>query len=290
MLIVAPGCGDGPGDPAEESIAEDARVFEVNGRIRGIASDRETLNIEHEEIPGFMAAMTMPFHLADPTLAEGLEAGDAVRFRYVVRARESYIDRIEKLADDAVPSSPAGGGARRPADPRVPRLEVGDLVPDFRLINQDNEPFYLHEFEDKALVLTFIFTRCPVPDFCPLMSGNFQAIQDRVAEDTDLQEKTHLISVTIDPEFDTPEVLAEYATRYTDDTESWTFATGGRDRIDEMTTRFSVYIEDDPESDNIDHALATVLIGPDRQLKNIWRGNAWSPDEVVADLKAALNP
>ena len=283
------GCAESPHEAAGESVAENSeQVFEVAGRVRGISGDRETITIEHEEIPGFMPAMTMPFYLAEPGLAEGLEPGDAVGFRYVVKERESYIDRIEVVDDDSVPASPAGPSARRPADPRVPRLEEGDLVPDFRLINQENEPFYFHEFEGRAIVMTFIFTRCPVPDFCPLMSRHFQTIQERVAGHPDLHGNIQLVSVTIDPEYDTPEVLRDYAARYTDNTDNWTFATGGRDRIDELTTRFSVYIEADAESANIDHALATLLIGPDGRLEKIWRGNTWSADDVIGEAESLL--
>ena len=282
------GCGDVERESTGEAIEPDEQVFEVKGRVRSIPDDGETINIEHEEIPGFMPAMTMPFHLKEAGLVEGLEPGDAVGFRYVVRGRESFIDRMEKLEDDAVSPSPAGEGRRRPADPRIPRLEEGDTIPSFRLVNQDDEPFYFHEFEGRAIAMTFIFTRCPVPDFCPLMSERFQTIQERAAEHPDLHGNIQLVSVTIDPEYDTPEVLNDYAARYTDNTENWTFATGGRDRIDELTTRFSVYIEDDAESANIDHALATVLIGPDGRLEKIWRGNTWSADDVIGAAESLL--
>lgn len=282
------GCGKSPETSDEPETTEDRQAYEVKGRLRQISGDGESVAIEHEEIPGFMAAMTMPFYLEDPALAEGLKPGDAVRFRYVVKARESFIDRMEKLDDDAVPASPAGQEVRRAADPRIPRLGEGDLVPNFELIDHNSERFLFSDFEERAILLTFIFTRCPVPDFCPLMSRNFQVLQERVARHPDLRGKVQLLSVTIDPEYDTPEVLKRYAARYTDDTANWTFATAARDRIDELTTRFSVYIEDDGESANINHALATALVGKDRRLEKIWRGNAWSPDEAIAKLEESL--
>jgi protein SCO1 len=284
-LVFYAGCGaQTEGDPAAGE-----RVFDVRGIVRAIAEDRETITVAHEEIPGFMPAMTMPFYLKEPSLADGLAPGDPVAFRFVVGENNSWIDRIEKVDASEVEVS-VRDLAREP-DPlraRMPRLEEGDPAPSFRLVNQDGEAFETARFSGSAVVMTFIFTRCPVPEFCPLMSSNFQAIQRKLKEEPGLRERTHLMSVTIDPAYDTPEVLREYAGAWTDSTENWTFATGDQDRIDEMTTRFSVFIDPDSAAGSIDHALATVLIGPDGRVEKIWRGNRWTPEEVLEEVSTAL--
>jgi protein SCO1 len=289
ILLLAVGAGCGPRVETEPP-AQGERVFEVKGWVRSIASDRATITIKHEEIPGFMPAMTMPFYLKDPSLADGLANGDPVTFRFVVGETDSWIDRIEKIdpAELAVETS-VQGRQTNPLRARIPRLEEGDLVPSFQLVNQEGEPFETGELYGKAVVVTFIFTRCPVPNFCPLMSKNFRALQQKLDDEPDLRNRAHLLSVTIDPEFDTPRILRAYANAFTDTTENWTFATGDPDRIEEMTRRFSIFI--DPESGNgtIDHALGTALIGPDGHLVAIWRGNQWTPEEILDRLSTTLD-
>lgn len=285
FLLFGIGCA-----PPEE-IAEGAseRVFEVRGWIRSIPAERETITIAHQEIPEYMPAMTMPFNLKDPSLADGLEAGDPVVFRFVVGERDSWIDRIRKLDGPEAAAMPSRDVRR--SDPllaRIPRLEEGDLTPSFQLVDQDGKRFDLADFRGSAVVVTFIFTRCPVPDFCPLMSQKFQALQQRLNEDPLLRDRAHLLSVTIDPEFDTPEVLRAYADVYTDSTENWTFATGDPGRIEEMTTRFSIFIDPESKEGTLDHALGTALIGPDSRLMTVWRGNRWTVDEVTEAISTTL--
>lgn len=287
MLFLA-GCG-GPPDAASESDRDERQVFDVAGRVTSVPADGETLVIEHEEIPGFMPAMTMPFYLASPDLSEGVEPGDAIRFRYVVEDRSSQIEEIEQI--DASELSVRGSqeiAAQRQRLP-IPRLEPGDPVPGFQLVNQEEEAFSMTDFYGKAVVLTFIFTRCPVPEFCPKMSHQFQEIQEKAAASEELQDEFQLLSVTIDPEYDTPEILDQYASQFTDDTSTWFFATGSPGRIDEMTTRFSVFIEDNSETNTIDHVLTTALISPEGEVVEIWRGNSWEADEVLASIQTTLN-
>lgn len=286
ILPVVFGCGSP--DPVAGGEQGGTQVFEVTGRITSIPADRETMVIAHEEISGFMPAMTMPFYLLDASTAEGLEPGDAIRFRYVVEERRSWIEEIERIdADGLAQDRDEGFRLQRQRLP-IPRLEPGDRVPGFELIDQTGANFSLHDFHGEAIVLTFIFTRCPVPDFCPRMSRHFQEIQAEAAADDELRDRFRLLSVTIDPEFDSPEVLEQYGRNFSDDPSTWTFATGSPGRIDEMTTRFSVFMENNPENNTIDHALATALIDPAGNLVNIWRGNAWEPDDVIAMMREVV--
>lgn len=283
IAIVGCGPAEGPSSSGGE------QVFIVKGWVRAIPDDLESITIEHEEIPNFMPAMTMPFFLREASLVDGLEVDDAVEFRFVVHDRSSYIDEINKI--DPTEMAP-GIERQRSRDEalraRIPRLEVGDLVPSFQLIDQDGNQFETGRFRGAPVAISFIFTRCPVPEFCPWMSKRFSDLQAEIAEHPELKDRMQLLSITIDPEFDTPEVLKNYAEFYTDSTENWTFATGDRDRIDEITTRFSIYIDPNSSGGSIDHALGTALIDSDGRLAKFWWGNRWTIDQLLETASATL--
>jgi protein SCO1 len=273
------GCGPSElRDTSRESSVSEAQQFAVKGRVKGVSAEGSSITIEHEAIPGYMPAMTMPFQVKTPSEVMNLERGDAVGFRFHVTEDDSWIEQVRKLPDTAVAESPAREQASRTrVSARIPALEIGDVVPNFRLTNQAGERFQMSGFAGKHVVLTFIFTRCPVPNFCPLMSENFRqlrAMLDATPGGSDVQ----LLSITLDPEYDTPEMLRIYSARYTGDTSRWTFATGSAGEIDELTARFSIYAE--PEGNTITHGLGTAQITPDGKLARVWRGNGWTAEEV----------
>jgi protein SCO1 len=274
-------------NPALEERTDASRIFEVNGRLKSIGPGGASAVIEHEAIPDFMPAMTMPFYVKEPGELSGFAPGNAIRFRFVVTEDDSWIERIERLSNDAIALSPAGEAAGRTRiSHRIPQLEKGEVVPNFRLINQDGERFQMSAFAGKHVVLTFIFIRCPVPNFCPLMSQNFRELR-RLLDEAPGAPETQLISVTIDPAYDTPERLRIYAARYTAEGEGWTFATGSQDEIDELTARFAIYVE--PEANTISHGLGTFHITPDGCLSEIWRGNSWTAQEVFSAINSEAN-
>jgi len=266
-----------------EGTAPDAETYAVRGRFVEAQNEGPELVIEHEAIPGFMMAMTMPFTPKDPDAVPDLERGDALAFQYHVATDSAWITDVERLPNDAVDPIPSADRmTRASAPPELDRLEKGDSVPDLSLVNQDNEPITLSEYEGQALLVTFIFTRCPDPTFCPRMARRFQALQDTLmpAEADDV----HLLSITVDPEYDRPDVLRDYAARYTDDLSTWTFATGTPETIARAGRLFGVFYEYD--DGQINHTLATALIAPDGALHTVWRGNRWTPDEVLDALDA----
>jgi protein SCO1 len=279
------GCYSGP---VVAERAESSRAFEVNGRLKSIGPGGASAVIEHEAIPDFMPAMTMPFYVKEPVELSGFSPGNAIRFRFVVTEDDSWIERIERLPDDAIALSPAGEAAGKTRiSHRIPQLNKGDVVPKFRLTNQDGDRFQMSDFPGKNIVLTFIFIRCPVPNFCPLMSQNFRELR-RLLDESPGAPEVQLISVTIDPAYDTPEQLRIYASRYAEDGQGWTFATGSQDEIDELTARFAIYVE--PEANNITHGLGTFHITPDGRLSEIWRGNSWTAQEVFSAINHAAAP
>jgi protein SCO1/2 len=156
-------------------------------------------------------------------------------------------------------------------------------MPAFHLIDQDGKPVTLETFHGHPFILTFIFTRCPIPNFCPRMSQNFAALQKAIQTSPEALATTRLLSISFDPEFDTPEVLKQYAQHAGADPAIWTFATGDRAEIRSLTSGFSILVQ--PEAGTISHSLATALIDRDEKIAKIWRGNGWTPGEVITALK-----
>ena len=249
------------------------KVFTVTGVVR-LPYSEGSIRIEHEEIPGFMPAMTMPFYTTAAD-ASHLKVGDRVQFEFRVGA-QSRATHFKKL-----PPSPSTNPPDRVAAPRPSssRLRTGDPVPDFSLTSEDDQPLTADAFAGHHTVVTFIFTRCPVPEFCPLMSRKFQELQ-QASRDRNLGLR--LLSITIDPEFDRPDILRAYSKSLDADPATWRFATGSVEEIAKLSRAFAVRTEFN--SGRLDHTLATALIGPDGRIVEIWRGNAWKPAEVLARL------
>lgn len=262
------------------AVAE-AKRYEVRGIVRGIGfADRE-LTVEHEEIPGYMPAMTMPFAVKEMSEVEALKTGDAIGFQLVVTDKDSWITGVRKIDSNEV-RLPTAKRARATTR-KVERLNEGDALPEFALVDDQARPITRTTFAGKPLVLTFIFTRCPLPNFCPRMSNHLGAICKAIAGDASLKDDLRLLSISFDPEYDTPAQLAKYAAHFTDDHEQWRFATGSKEQVEKLTAAFSVQVQ--AESGTINHGLATALVGPDGVIRKIWRGNGWQPAEVVEELR-----
>jgi len=284
--FVALSAGCGRSDKSESA----ARHFETRGIVRGFAPDRSTIDIEHEAIPGFMSSMTMPFTPLDRKEIASLTLRDAIAFRLNVTARDSWIDQIKKIDPAQVQLPPRKTETAATIQP-TDRLRAGDSMPPFELTNQDGETITLETMRGRPFLLTFIFTRCPIPNFCPLMTRHFAELQEAIRSGTGALAKTRLLSISFDPENDTPAVLREQAQHENADPLIWIFATGAPAQIKAVTERFSVLVQ--PEAGTISHSLATALVDADGRIVEIWRGNGWKPEEVlsrVAKLEASPTP
>lgn len=254
-------------------------TYEVNGRVAGIDDGGKTLVVEHEEIPGYMPPMIMPLPVEDPSMTQSLAAGDAIQFEMTVSNDSTRISAIETIPDTAVARNPAQttqplAGA---AEDGPPALREGDTLPaDLALVDHDGNPIEMGDFRGEALILTFIYTECPLPDFCPLMSERLAALQPTLREAHG--EEAHLLSISFDPANDTPEVLRDYAAEYTDRLDTWTFATGDTSQVERATSLFGVYTE--PEEGEITHNLVTAVVAPDGTVQRLFRGNDWRPEDV----------
>jgi protein SCO1/2 len=170
--------------------------------------------------------------------------------------------------------------------------QPGDATPDFKLTNQDGHPIHLAQFRGKALLLTFIYTRCPVADYCPRVTRNFAVIEKSLAADPALFLRTHLICASFDPVGDTPARLKSYGQTYlrSDDPKAfahWDFAVPSKDALPPMAHFFDVGLTHEAD-ETITHTLSTTLIGPDGKVVRFYPGNEWTPEEVVTDVKKLL--
>jgi protein SCO1/2 len=271
-------CGCGKEATSEKT----ARHYETRGVVRGISPDRATVEIQHENIPDFMPSMTMPFLVRDKKEIADLKVGDAISFRLSVTPNDFWIDRVKKVGREEVripepEVKRAGAGNSR-------RLKEGDVLPAFSLVDQDGNAITAETFRGQPLVLTFVFTRCALPNFCPRMTSHFAELQSLIKAEQGAPSKTHLLSITLDPAFDTPQVLKQYGAHSNQDTKVWTLATGDPKQIDALTQAFSVYRQN--EGGTLSHGLATALISPEGKIVKIWRGNAWTTREVIGEIRA----
>jgi protein SCO1/2 len=258
------------------------REYTLVGQILGVDVARLELLIKHENIEGFMPGMTMPFQVRDARLLEGRAAGDLIRATLVVEDAKAYLSAIEKTG-----SAPVDTPAPGPASSGFELLRPGEEVPDQIFTDQAGRERRLSDFEGRALAITFIYTRCPIPTFCPYLDRQFAALQQRIAA-RKLQERVHLVSVSFDPEHDTPAVLAAHAKKLAADPAIWTFATGDRDEIDRFARRLGLTLVRDNPAD-IAHNMRTAVIDPRRRVVRIFTGVEWTPEELLGELERAAS-
>lgn len=282
-LLVVAGCNRATTEIPNSS----ARRYDARGIVRAVAPDRRSIDVEHEDIRGFMPSMTMPFSVRDSKQIAGMRSGDAISFRLAVTDDDSWIDQIKKINADEV-RLPAPTATTRSTIDDSARLREGEMMPPFELTDQNGERITLETFRGHPFVLTFIFTRCPIPNFCPLMSKNFAVLQNAIKNGSGTLAQTRLLSISFDPDFDTPQILKNYAEHEQADWKIWAFATGEKSKIDNLTRAFSVFVQ--AEAGTISHGLGTALIGEDGKIARIWRGNGWSPSEVIGEIEGNKQP
>ena len=264
--------------------APNQRTFKLQGQVLSVEPNRQQATIKHEEIKGFMAAMTMPYKLQDPKLADGIQPGDLINATLVVASNDAYLTEVHKVGSAPLEKAPAEGSAAPGARSQI--LGPGEPVPNTAFVDQDGRKRDFASFKGSTVVVTFIYTRCPMPNFCPLMDRQFAEIQRAIKDDSSLK-KIHLVSVSFDPATDTPPVLKHHAEELKADPARWTFLTGQRADIDQFSARFGVAVTRSATDPNdITHNLRTAIVDADGKLVKIYIGNEWSPKQVIADVKS----
>jgi protein SCO1/2 len=290
-LVMAAGCLGFSGchgkTGAAATTGKASQAYPVRGVVVGTDPANNEVLLKHDDIPGLMPAMTMPYHLEDPSVLSELHPGDMITATLL--ADHDDAGPINLRLKNIVVVAQARPDYKPKVNYHVPAK--GDDVPDFKLLNQSNHTIDLKQFHGKVVVMTFIYTRCPLPDFCPRMSQNFAAINKTLQSDPSLYKGTHLISVSFDPIYDTPKVLRSYGSAYTGNVvkepfQHWDFAAPSLADLPSMEQFFDVGVTSG-DGGILQHSLSTVVIGKDGKVVAFWPTNDWKVDDVLSEIKAA---
>ena len=288
LLIVIALCSASAAEPAQSSNQRKAkRTFSVAGTIKEVRTKDGSLVIAHDEIPGYMKAMTMPFTVASTNELADLSAGDRITFRFSVTDDDSWIDQVQKIGSVAPTKSDAMTTNTPPKAEKD--LLIGDVMPDFTLTNEFGKAVKFSDYKGTAYVFTFFFTRCPVPQYCPRLSKNFQSASAKIAAMNDAPTNWHFFSITFDPEHDTPEAMKAYGKTYNYDPAHWSFLTGPRATIDAITQQFGFRYS--PDSGLFGHNFMTVVVDANGVLQTAWPIVGDTSENIVSEvLKGARVP
>ena len=264
------------------SAADQPRQYELEGQILAIRVQEKEVLIKHGDIKGFMPGMTMPFKVKDAELLEGITVGDLVKASLAVAPQEAWIATLEKTG-----SAPITEPASIPAASFVTPVQPGDVAPETTLTDHAGAPLSLTSWGGLAVAVTFIYLRCPLPEFCPLLDRRFARAQQLIEQDETLRDRARLLSVSFDPDADTPERLQAHADKVQADAAIWRFATAPRATIDRFAAQFGVNVIREEDA-TITHNMRTTVIGPDRRVVSVYHGSDWTATQIVDDMKRAL--
>ncbi len=282
-FLALAGCHSAPKPDSQSSSASSYKTYRLRGKVVSTNPASSEVTLDHEAIPGFMDAMTMPYKLKDANILAELHPGDVITADLLVSQNAD----ADILLDHIVVVGQAKPDYKPKVTYHVPA--PGDRVPDFKLRNQDGRTIHLDQFRGKELLITFIYTRCPLPNFCPRITHNFADINRQLASNRGLYDKTHLLCVSFDPDNDAPERLRAYGAGYIgsdakDAFSHWDFAVPDKPTLTKMAQYFDVGITQAADN-SITHTLSTTLIGRDGKVVSFYPGNEWTVDQVLADIR-----
>ncbi|NOS72305.1 MAG: redoxin domain-containing protein [Verrucomicrobia bacterium] len=282
--ILLPGCGtkqshnEDSGKTALD-LPTNVTAYQVKGVLREIRAEGWKALIAHEDIPGYMEAMTMLLDVRNTNELANLQPGDQITFRMLVTDTDGWIDHVERTG---VTNAPV---AAPPPVVKVEELKTGAVLPDYTLTNQLGQAIRLSEFKGRALAFTFIFTRCPFPTFCPRMNNNFAEVQKLMSQ-RQAGTNWHLLSISFDPEFDTPERMAIHSQSYHPDPTRWSFATAADETIRKLGGMFGLAYARDGAL--FSHNVRTVVVDVQGRVQTVFNNNEWKPSELMDALEAAM--
>jgi protein SCO1/2 len=274
VLVLLVSCTSKPKEP------KNVQRYPIEGKVIAVNQPTKEITLQHKDIPGYMKGMTMPFRIRDEWVFNVAHPGDELHGTLAVGADQAYITDVSINQSAATSDASSTSQAHHP--------EIGEAVPDFSFVDQNGRRVHLHQFRGKPLLLTFIYTRCPLPDFCIRMSNNFgQLVRDLKQSAPGVYGRLQLLSISIDPEYDKPAVLLRYGKTYAGAIDSkfehWRFISGTTAETRKAADFFGLsYI---PGNGQIVHSLRTVLVAPDGKIAAQYPGNEWTPGEVEAELK-----
>jgi protein SCO1/2 len=268
---------------AEETPATN-QVHTVRGLVREIAPDRHKAVIRHEAIPDYMPAMTMELNVRNTNELSGIAAGDTVTFRLITTEETHWIEQVRKVGsttNEALTAKPS------PTFSLIAELKPGDVLPDYELTSENGKSIRFSDFRGKALAFTFIFTRCPMPDFCPRMGQYFAKARDLVLASANTTTNWQFLSISFDPDFDKPAVLSSYANFYRKgNANRWLFAAAPMETLEELAPRLDLMLNREAGG-SISHNLRTVVLDPRGRIHRQFDGNGWTPQQLAESLLEA---
>ena len=264
---------------AAPTVGPNAKRYPLKGVVTKVDPARAQVTVQHEEIPGYMSAMTMAFPIRDdPKVIAFLRPGDRIEARLVVDGDNYFLEEV--LTKGFVPTpTPFGGSGIKPEPNKG--VAIGETIPDFTLTDQTGARVKLSQFRGQPVAVTFVYSRCPVATACPLTVARFSKIDAGLKKDN----FGALLCVTVDPENDTPAVLKEYAAHVGADPKRWKFLTGDPRDVARVAERFGVLYY--PDKAQIVHSQAVAIVGPDGKLATVYYGEQWEPETVLQDLQKA---
>ncbi|MGD0206852.1 MAG: SCO family protein [Verrucomicrobiota bacterium] len=278
LMLILSGAKSTGSFPLSSGEATNPQSFMAKGTVMEFKPDGRTVVIRHEAISNYMAAMTMPFKVKDSKELAGLHRGDEISFQLQVTESESWVEQIAKIGTVSLPPipTPATSPAIRPSHPLL----------DYKFTNELGQAVSLNDFRGQALAITFFYTRCPLPDYCPRLSKNFQAAQQKLESLPGVPANWHLLSVSFDTEFDSPPMLKAYGNSYQYDPKHWSFLTGPADKIGELARQANVSYQYDAGTFN--HDFRTLIIDAAGHLQMVFPTSGDLSDQIVAEIiKAA---
>jgi protein SCO1/2 len=259
-------------------------VYQVKGVVREVMAEKKSVTVAHEEIPGYMLAMTMDFSVTNAAELAGLSPGDAITFRMTVTADDGWIDQIRKTgATNAIAPPPEPFRRVRYVEP----LAVGDMMPDYTFTNELGRIVRLSDFKGRAYAFNFIFTRCPFPTFCPRQSKGFSEAQDKLKSMSGGPTNWHFLSITIDPGYDTPARLKGYAATYHADPARWTFLTGDLEDITAIGEQVGLQFWREKPDALPNHNVRTVVVDAAGRIQWVNNQNEWNTEALVEEMTKA---
>ena len=256
-------------------------MYQVRGTVHEVLPEKKTVTIAHEEIPGYMEAMTMDFSVTNAAELTNLQRGDRVSFRMLVTKDDGWIDQIQKFGSTNL--APDMLRRARYVEP----LSIGDPLPEYHLTNELGKAVKLSDYKGKAVVLNFIFTRCPFPTFCPRASKGLQDTQAKLQSMPDAPSNWQFLSVTIDPAFDTPSRLRGYARSYEADPARWSFLTGTLEDITALAEQFGLQFWRDTPTALPNHNMRTVVVDATGKVQWVTVENEWKTEALVEQVVKA---
>ncbi len=272
-----------PATASTNAASTERTIYHTRGIIKEIISPTKA-RIQHETIPGYMVAMTMPFEAKNTNELATVKAGDQITFDLVVTGDDGWIEKVVRVGEASVQVTGDTNQVVTSGKSHNVELAVGDPMPEYAFVNEEGKRIHFSDFKGRALGITFIFTRCPFPTFCPRMTSNFEKVAGELAK-SGSPTNWHLLSISFDPEYDTPERLAEHARRFKRDPAKWNFVTTDKAEIKALTDQLGLQFF--TRNGILEHNLRTVIIDANGRISQNYMGNEWDVDEFIVEMKKA---